>query len=283
MFQRSSLAFYTDITHQNRNRHWCADADAAKLLCPLHKVLPFFLRSTTAITLGAVKLVKNGTEFYDITSVLTISNTNDTGIPVYYKKSGAATIADVTTPNVTNSVGTAIPTFPTLWGWLDSEGFFYIQTTVNGVTVFSETFTFFSVLDPITTANCGVVEVNWSSTKDIGDVVHSVSPMLCQIFVNADEGRPEYTILEEAEEDSLKDKSVIFARSLKQYSIEFLANESLCDALSLMPLCDNINVNNQFGEARQVSDVEISFDWQSDCVAKVKMKYTTDRFVKKNC
>jgi hypothetical protein len=284
MFQRSSLPFYSDITHQNKNRHWCEDANAAVLLTPVKTLLPFFFRTETAPTITAVKLVKNDIEYYDITSIMAFTNVIDAAIPVCYAYNPAISIANVTSPNITNSAGTSItPTYADLWGWLTTNAEWHIKMTVDGTAYFSDTFKFYDTAIQTTVNQCGVVDIYWSSTKDVGDIVYSNGSLSNKLYVNADEGRPSYSIIEESEEDSLKDKSVIFARSIKQYELQFLANESVCDSVSLIPLCDTVYIINQYGEARYVQDVEVEFDWQSDCIARVKMKYTTDRFVKKNC
>lgn len=286
MFQSSTLAFYPTLDHQNRNRHWCSNQKETDLdlVFPMYEIPEFWIfrppnTSFTDATLVAVggqleyALPNNGISFQ--TAIAPSSSD-----AIYF--ASATTILDETNPSFSGQ-GSNGPVPLTLFDWLEPNRF-YLKILVNGDWLYSETFKFKDTSVSSVSQPCGYCSIFWTSTKDIEYIPYSLLNVInSSLYVAADVGLPEYEIDQDTGKDSVNDIYKTFQKLTKRSEIEFLANESLCDAISLIPLCDSVTVYNQYGEFLTVSDVELEIEWENSCIARVKMSYATDKFLRKNC
>lgn len=286
MFQSSGLAFYGEKDFQSANRHWCSGVNGIHLAFPKYKTIPFWLIHDTAPSISTdVQIVslKNG-NYYLAQQLTSFSTVSDATQNIVYSFCDVCDInpnsnATIEMPN--SSGGLTIVT--DLYKWLNNEGPFYLQFEVNGNPVFSETFTFQQVFGTSLNTPCGYCVISWTDTKDIGNIIYSKGTLKNEIYVAADVGKPEYLIEQESEKDGNNDTYKTFEKLSKKYELEFLAPESLVDAVSLIPLHSDVEIYNQYGESQLAKEIEIDIKWTTSCLATVKLTYVIDKFIRKNC
>lgn len=80
--------------------------------------------------------------------------------------------------------------------------------------------------------------------------------------------KPIYPITDEVKQDQEGDSHRVFQRWIKQYSIRFLGVESMADAMSLLPLMEEVYINNS-----RVYDTITDIDWDDDyeCLCNINI------------
>ncbi len=101
--------------------------------------------------------------------------------------------------------------------------------------------------------------------------------LYAECYIDADIQKPTYPIMEETEQDQQGDQHRVFQRWEKRHTIEFLGVESMADAMSLLPLMDEVYVNDM-----RVYDVlaDISWDDEYDCLATITISFLTSKVIK---
>ena len=121
-----------------------------------------------------------------------------------------------------------------------------------------------------------MINFKFRNEKPLGDMFFPPT-VYVEFNVDAPIEKPFYPIQEEAEEDQEGDIHKLFQRYEKQYRISFKAIESLCDACSIMPLMDEVFINNV--RAYDVN-VDIAWDEVFECLADVVITYYTKKIIK---
>jgi hypothetical protein len=121
-----------------------------------------------------------------------------------------------------------------------------------------------------------MIHLKYRNNKRIGDL-YFPSNFYFECYIDTTIERPQYTINEDAREDQAGDIHRLFQRWEKRQTFRFMGVESLCDAISTLPLMDEVFVNNE-----RVFDVNIDVRWEEDmeCLANIEVTYNKDKIIK---
>jgi hypothetical protein len=251
------LRFYDDLDKQDRfkpyvTKAWYQYTDATHLP-------EFQLKVASAVTSCTVKLVdiQTGTE-------TTITQGSDFYLQAF--TSYKYFIYDRTA---------SLSTIP--------EGGYYLKITAGSETFYSE---IFWVTDII-----GKTTLVYYNTNDIGGIDYSngTNPQFKITFIfDGSIAKPEYVIEEEGVEDGDGNVLILFQRRVKKYKMWFYAPEYIADAMSLVPLHDNVTLTTYYGETAgntgQIYDFNITVDWlDSKGLAKITCDFRDQPVIKTNC
>ena len=97
-----------------------------------------------------------------------------------------------------------------------------------------------------------------------------------ELLINATICKPEYNFEEKASE-RLGQRYIESQVSTKTYSFSFTAPEYLCDALRILPMCNNRIIKDEWNSYNKITDVNVNIEWleQGD-LAKVTITFKND-------
>lgn len=119
-----------------------------------------------------------------------------------------------------------------------------------------------------------MIHISYINTEPLGDMYFRVP---AEMYINSVIERPQYPVMEEDREDEEGDVHRLWQRWDKQHIIRFMAVESLTDAVSMLPLMDEVYINNE-----RVYDVIPTITWEDeyDCLARCELKFTNKKAIK---
>ena len=111
------------------------------------------------------------------------------------------------------------------------------------------------------------------------------------LYLDADVKKPEYPIEEEGVENGEKEFNPTFLKWQKRYQFEVYAPEFLVDALTTLPLHDNVWITFQNDESNLITDIDVDVDWEDlgetekthGCFAKVTVSFAVDYILVTAC
>lgn len=165
-----------------------------------------------------------------------------------------------------------------------TEGGYYLKVTESGGTIhYSETFSVVNSLN-------GYTILVYYNTNDLGGIDYGTSPPF-KITLALDDvtfAKPEYVIEEEGTEDGDGNVLITFQRRVKLYKMWFYAPEYIADAISLIPLHDNVtlylNYNETDQESGQIYDFAMTAEWvETKGLAKITCEFRDQPVIKTNC
>lgn len=134
--------------------------------------------------------------------------------------------------------------------------------------------------------NCGgnyaAIKMSWYSPCPIKYAgYHDVTEY--EMFVLSDPGRPTWKYSEEG--DQAPDGEFIpnFQRIEKEYEMAIYGPEHIGDALAHMALYRVKNIEFQDGEVWEISSCRVEPDWQNDCLAIFRFKFTAKSLSRLGC
>jgi len=121
-----------------------------------------------------------------------------------------------------------------------------------------------------------MVHIKYRNTNPLADIVFPTD-FYFEMYVDTIIQRPSYPIEEETRQDQVGDTHRLFQRWNKEHQVSFKAIESLCDAVSLLPLMDYVYVNNT-----RVYDVFVDIQWDEsiECLADVVITFSYKKTIK---
>jgi len=131
--------------------------------------------------------------------------------------------------------------------------------------------------------NIDFIKLEWWNSCDIDDILYQTD-FKQRMFLKCDVGKPVYPVDEEGSNDGDGEFTPTFQKWQKQYSLTFLIYEYQMDAISLIPLHDNIWITLQNGESAKIKDIVINEPSWSECgcFATLKIDYLID-YKTSNC
>ena len=169
---------------------------------------------------------------------------------------------------------------------LEDGGNYYFKVRSDGIDYYSERFQFRYVPSAESgfLAICvDVVKLSWSNSCVILNEYHATGEFFMYLF--ADPGAPSYELQEEGDEDAFGVFSPHFQRVEKRAKIELYGGEALADALSVLPLFDNVKITFSDGTEWSVSvseTVQADFD-EDNIYAKITITFVRLAVVKSGC
>lgn len=128
------------------------------------------------------------------------------------------------------------------------------------------------------------LKLKYRNSCDIDNLYYQDQNFYNILFLDADIGKPEYSVVAEGSENGDKEFMPTFQKVKKLYKIEVLAPEYLVDALTLLPLHDNITLYDKTGESSVIKNIVIEPEWLDyDCFAKVTITFEQDYNSKTAC
>ena len=105
----------------------------------------------------------------------------------------------------------------------------------------------------------------------ITDNIYWKEGFYARCYINSVIEKPEYPILEERREDGEGDQHRVFQRWDKRHTIRFFGIESMADAMSMLPLMEEVEVNGT-----RVFDVEVDITWdeERECLAEIVITFS---------
>ncbi len=100
---------------------------------------------------------------------------------------------------------------------------------------------------------------------------------LAECFINSYIEKPEYPIINETRQDGEGNEHHVFQRWEKRRKIIFKGVESMMDAMSLLPLMEEVYINDE-----RVYDVNPMIMWEDEygCLANIELSFLTRRAVR---
>ena len=121
-----------------------------------------------------------------------------------------------------------------------------------------------------------MVHLKFRSDKRLGDF-YFPDGWYAECYIDTLPERPEYPISEDARDDQEEDMHIIFQRYEKRGRLSFVGPEYMADAISLLPLMDEVYVDGS-----RVYDVVCDINWNEEfeCLAEMDITYLTDKIIK---
>lgn len=128
------------------------------------------------------------------------------------------------------------------------------------------------------------IKLEWWNSCDIGDIIYQTD-FAQWMYVKADVGKPIYSIQKEGSNDGFDEFIATFMKWKKTYKIRIIVNEPQLDALTLIPLHDNIWIYLQNGTNAKIKDLTISEpQWDNcGCHAVIDIEFTKDYLITTKC
>ena len=268
----NALPFYDKPQLQNFRKRWCENDRRITLSCigtdngtgAIEALFMPFQIVTDAIEIDNVFLrteqFENPVEYsfspvdFNFTSAQTLAN-------------GKNLICYQGDPVTFNQNGSALHEFFEDKDW-------YFEIVAGGEKYYSEQF---RMLHSVSNYPCGDwVQINYRSEKNLANINFELVPEYIErLWIGADVGRPTYNYKVDGEEDGTGKFFALSRRVEKTFEFEFFANEPMCDALAVMPLCNSITflTANESFEARDVK-FEVK-EWDL-ALAKCVISFHTD-------
>lgn len=98
-----------------------------------------------------------------------------------------------------------------------------------------------------------------------------------RMWINADVQKPEYPIINETREDEEGTEHQVFQRWEKRRKIQFKGVESMADAVSILPLMDEVYLGST-----RIYDIVPTIMWEDeyDCLADIELSFRTRKLLK---
>jgi hypothetical protein len=241
------LRFFDSLEEMSLNRRECSGyeyTDVAVFNTPNGYILPFQVGRITGSKL-VIKLVDVCTE-------------------------QEYTINDLTIASDTIISGETIGIYRTHLGGLTStvypNGTYYIKINTQ---YYSDIFNVKDVTE--------MTELKWRNTQGVlGDILWKPG-FYGQAWVDSVIDKPTYPITEETREDQEGDIHKTFQRWEKRQSIRTMGVESVADALSLLPVMEEVYV-----DGTRVYDVVVDISWEEDydCLARIDISFMRKKILK---
>jgi len=131
------------------------------------------------------------------------------------------------------------------------------------------------------------LKLDWSNSCDLGRVYYS-GGFTNTLYLDAEIGKPEYSI----EEEGFENGDGVFIKTrerlIKNYKFEIVVPEYIADALVFMALHDNIRISYTNGlYSSTVRNVKVNVNWEditNSCLAIVEVSFQQDdQILKGNC
>jgi hypothetical protein len=121
-----------------------------------------------------------------------------------------------------------------------------------------------------------MVHLKYRNDTIIGDLYFPTG-FFFECYLDTIPERPTYPINEDAREDQEADQHIIFQRYEKRGNIKTYGVESLADALSLLPIMDEVYIDNT-----RVYDIVTDIVWleEHDCLCEINISYLLYKLVK---
>ena len=173
--------------------------------------------------------------------------------------------------------------FPSSAGNIFSaEGQYYLVIEQsNSTTFYSDVFTAVGQISPY-------LKIEWWDGQDLvmdaSRIVYDLgttTPFRNRLYLSTELGKPDYEFNEEGENRDgyfFPEKQI----SQKKYKCQFLASESLCDAMRFIRLSDYVKVTDRYGNVYRADTFLITPKWeQQGNLASVELEFTCDTVAKK--
>jgi hypothetical protein len=110
----------------------------------------------------------------------------------------------------------------------------------------------------------------------LGDIYWSVG-FEPTVWIDTWIEKPDYPVLNETRQDGDADEHHVFQRWAKRRKIRFKGVESMADAMSMLPLMEEIYVNGQ-----RVYDPVVNITWEDEysCLADIEVVFLTKKATK---
>lgn len=121
-----------------------------------------------------------------------------------------------------------------------------------------------------------MVHLKYRDNGGLGDM-YFLPAFYLETYIDTIEERPNYPIVEEAEEDQEADRHITFQKWDKRSQFSFFGVEYMADAMSLLPLMDEVYVNG-----KRVYDVSVDTSWSDDyeCLVNITVSYSEKKMIK---
>lgn len=258
------LAFYTDLNDQNHRLSYAENRSFA-LFSPAQSFLPFqIISNNKATNITSISLF----DFNDnvVTPPQNLTNYFQSNISFITKPD-----YNVLVYNSANSLSSDL-----------QEGCYYLRIVTNRETFYSELFMSKKNLRARDTVGIFYWDENEFDFQTVPGILYYAPDQSYRnaVYIETELAKPEY-VIDEVIED--RNGFKFFEKQLvkKTYRFSFLAPEFLCDALSLVPLHDFINILHD-GKVFRVYDILFTPEWLEDgFYAKVEVEFSTDAIFKK--
>lgn len=119
-----------------------------------------------------------------------------------------------------------------------------------------------------------MIHIKYTNSQPLGDMRF---PVPAEMYINSVIERPRYPVQAEDKEDEEGDIHNLWQRWDKQHTIRFLAIESMADAISILPLMDEVYVNGE-----RVFDVVPTITWEEEyhCLARCELRFSKKKVIK---
>lgn len=98
------------------------------------------------------------------------------------------------------------------------------------------------------------------------------SDLWARIWINSWVEKPEYPVLNETRQDGDAEEHIVFQRWEKRKRLRFKGVESMCDAMSLLPLMEEVWIG---GERVYRVVVNVTWDDEYSCLGDIDIQYST--------
>lgn len=122
-----------------------------------------------------------------------------------------------------------------------------------------------------------MTELEWRDEQGLRGDIFWRAGFLAQCWVDSVIDKPTYPITEETREDQEGDIHKTFQRWEKRQSIRTMGVESVADALSLLPVMEEVYVN---GTRVYDTVVDISWEEEYDCLARIDISFMRKKILK---
>ena len=133
-----------------------------------------------------------------------------------------------------------------------------------------------------------VFKLEWSNTCDVADLFYQEG--FSQVFYIDSErmcgalSEPTHELEEDAITNGEGDVIPVFQVLVKRYNFSFVATEVMTDAISLLPLHDNVFLTDPEGNQSKLNDIEVTVGSWEGRFAPVVISFSLNRYVKtKRC
>ena len=122
-----------------------------------------------------------------------------------------------------------------------------------------------------------MTELKWRNEHGLMDDIYWRSGFYAQCWVDSVIDKPTYPITEETREDQEGDVHKTFQRWEKRQLIRTNGVESVADSFSLLPVMDEVYVNDT-----RVYDVVVDISWEEeyDCIARIDISFMRKKILK---
>lgn len=155
---------------------------------------------------------------------------------------------------------------------LNYEGLYFITFDAYSYRYYSDLFSVVSNVDDCLRIDYG----NSHNLSFRNAVIRFSDDFRFRVYLKTQLGKPEYGFEEKATE-RMGYNFIESQVSKKTYNFSFLAPEYLCDALRILPMCDDIVITSRGITYDDIINFTIDFDWQEQGdLAKISCSFDTD-------